>query len=1019
MNTLDAAPLTDLTHQATLAAPSPLTALTGTLEVALTWLLAALLATTLYWAISINLERRKRDPAERALLFVAYLLLALGGAALTLDGHEFTVARPLLAALPPLLALFFFFLFSDSRFASVRVRWLALIFIINRLFLYAPTNNNQTTTHISLPGLAGFVLTMSAFGAITLMVIALPRQVYLRYAQRPIVGAQTRHSARWWWGMATLLCVAGYLPLVALVAMSSAPWASAPLPVAAAGAVVYGVCALAPLTLSYALARGQALDRDALRNRALRYGALAGALLAFYGVAASVLWFGVFGGYYLRALASAAYLPFIIIVGLLMAYSYRRLRAWLDERIDARFFPRRARASHVFAAFHATTPGEGQLDQFASSLTLTIQKAFAPEGVALWLPTLAAPSATSALALQPTPPAPASAALATRSQAQESRGGEWRGEGGAPVATLTATDTPPLAPATPAAPLVRLRWHAGEPRAPGGVTGFPLAPGDPDAAALSRPGALTLGPTDSLADGPTDGASVALEALRHAGMRLAVPLMSPTQGDGAPVGLLTLGPLSGAPATADERELLSAFAAQVAPMLAAAQQAQESRVAARERERAEQELLTARRIQESLLPKTTPTLAGWRLATCYQPAREVGGDFYDFITLPDGRLGLALGDVTDKGIPAALVMATTRSMLRAVAQHTHAPGDALAQVNNLLCADLPPSMFVTCFYAILDPASGRLRFANAGQDLPYARVAGQETRELRARGMPLGLMPDMPYEEGEVTLQPGESVLFYSDGLVEAHDPTRQMFGFPRLMSLLDAYNEDAPPIIYLLHALMAFTGPDWEQEDDITLVTLQRTEQTGEASMSGQVDGQVDGQADGRRSDATSAEAEGWRLLARHTLPSAPGGEREAMRLVVEALRGVDLAPERVERLQTAVSEAVMNAMEYGGRFQADSPVTIETLASSEAAQVRVTDEGSAFALPDPVAPDLDAKLAGLQSPRGWGLFLIERLMDEVRVTGDERHHTIEMTLRLHDDEGRNGNAGQTPPPATTDGLK
>jgi predicted ester cyclase len=200
-----------------------------------------------------------------------------------------------------------------------------------------------------------------------------------------------------------------------------------------------------------------------------------------------------------------------------------------------------------------------------------------------------------------------------------------------------------------------------------------------------------------------------------------------------------------------------------------------------ERERVEQELQVARHIQQASLPKEVPELEGWQIAPYYQPAREVGGDFYDFFELRDGRLGLVVGDATGKSVPAALVMASARSMLRAVAQASeYSPGDVLSRVNDSLVIDIPPNMFVTCLYAILDPNSGGLTYANAGHDLPYLHRNGA-AEELRARGMPLGLMPRMSYEEKETTLQAGEAALLYSDGLVEAHDPKGEMFGFPRL----------------------------------------------------------------------------------------------------------------------------------------------------------------------------------------------------------------------------------------------
>src|ERR687895_366029 len=248
---------------------------------------------------------------------------------------------------------------------------------------------------------------------------------------------------------------------------------------------------------------------------------------------------------------------------------------------------------------------------------------------------------------------------------------------------------------------------------------------------------------------------------------------------------------------------------------------------AQERERIEQELQVARQIQQELLPETIPELDGWRIATYYGPAREVGGDFYDFLELEDGRLGLVVGDATGHGVPAALMMANTQSVLRAVAQRGGSePGRILAEVNEGLRSYIPPSMFVTCFYAILDPRSGTLRYANAGHDLPYLWHGG-DCEELRARGMPLGLMPQMSYEEKEMVLDIGEGVLFYSDGLVEAHNPEGEMFSFPRLRALIAQHGEEERALRdVLMEELHSFTGEEWEQEDDITLVTLQRSTQ-------------------------------------------------------------------------------------------------------------------------------------------------------------------------------------------------
>jgi serine phosphatase RsbU (regulator of sigma subunit)/predicted ester cyclase len=244
-----------------------------------------------------------------------------------------------------------------------------------------------------------------------------------------------------------------------------------------------------------------------------------------------------------------------------------------------------------------------------------------------------------------------------------------------------------------------------------------------------------------------------------------------------------------------------------------------------ERERIEQEMRVARRIQQASLPDEVPTLVGWQINPYYQPAREVGGDFYDFFDLEDGRVGVVVGDATGKGIPAALMAEATSNMLRAVAQAlgSSSPGEVLSRVNVTLLARIPDNMFVTCFYAVLDPGSASLRYANAGHDLPYLHHSGA-CEELRARGMPLGLMPGMSYEEGEVSLREGNCVLFYSDGLVEAHEPKGEMFGFPRLRALVAQHGEERTLGNLLLEELYSFVGEGWEQEDDITLLTLERS---------------------------------------------------------------------------------------------------------------------------------------------------------------------------------------------------
>ena len=478
--------------------------------------------------------------------------------------------------------------------------------------------------------------------------------------------------------------------------------------------------------------------------------------------------------------------------------------------------------------------------------------------------------------------------------------------------------------------------------------------------------------------------SPAVAGLKAAGVKIAVPLVS----QGELVGILNLGSrLSEQEYSTDDLGLMDRLAFQAAPAVRVAQLARLQQAEVRERERLEQELRVASVIQQTLLPKAVPNPEGWKMSAHYQPAREVGGDFYDFLDLPDGRIGLVVGDVTDKGVPAALVMATTRAIVRSAAERLVSPGHVLQRANELLCPDIPAKMFITCLYAVLDPADGRLQFANAGHDLPFLRNE-DGIQELRATGMPLGLMPGMTYEQKEIVVSPDDSVLMYSDGLVEAHNERREMFGLPRLTGLVKDHEGGPDLIELLLGELSGFTGEDAIQEDDVTMATLQRVD-AGASKDTSQM--------------FTTAKAEGseWRKLLEFELPSEPGNERQAMERVAGAVDGRGLPADRLERLKTAVAEATMNAMEHGNHYNPDLPATIRVDASSSAIAVKITDHGGGDDIVEPEAPDLDAKLAGNQSPRGWGLFLIREMVDELSVSNDDIHHTIRLVMRLTGGEG------------------
>lgn len=467
--------------------------------------------------------------------------------------------------------------------------------------------------------------------------------------------------------------------------------------------------------------------------------------------------------------------------------------------------------------------------------------------------------------------------------------------------------------------------------------------------------------------------SPALRAMQEAGVKLAVPLVS----QGELIGVLNLGPRrSEQEYSTDDRKLLDNLAAQAAPALRVGQLVRQQQAEAATRQRFEQELEVARLIQQNFLPKQLPELSGWQVAAYYRPAREVGGDFYDVIPLPDGRIGFVIGDVTDKGVPAALVMAATRSVLRASAQRLVDPGVVLERVNEHLCPDMPEKMFVTCLYGVLEPTSGRFRFANAGHDLPYVKTADGSV-ELRARGMPLGLMPGMVYEEKDAVLAPGDSLLLHSDGVVEAHDPEGEMFGFPRLKDAVAVYPGGGELIDRVLTDLRQHTGPDAEQEDDITMVTLARAA----------------GAAAGSNGTAATHQ------LVEFEVPSAEGNERIALERVSAIVGPLGLDEARLKRLETAVGEATMNAMEHGNNYREDQPVTVRVLTETERVRVQIVDLGGAAPDRETETPDIEAKLAGLQRPRGWGLFLITNMVDEAHESTEGAEHVLELVMRLNDD--------------------
>ena len=235
------------------------------------------------------------------------------------------------------------------------------------------------------------------------------------------------------------------------------------------------------------------------------------------------------------------------------------------------------------------------------------------------------------------------------------------------------------------------------------------------------------------------------------------------------------------------------------------------------------ELQVARALQIAILPDSFPAKRGCDGAARMIPATTMGGDFYDFIELPDGRIGLVVADVSGKGVPAAFFMAVARTNLRELAAYFDKPGICLARTNDELCAQNPLELFVTVFYCIFDPQSGALDYANGGHNPPYLRRADGTIEMLGGRsGLVLGALPGVDYPDHSVQLAPGDRLVLYTDGITEAFNSADELYGVERLLEEVKAHGDGpaAALVERICHSVTVFAGTA-PQSDDITLTVL------------------------------------------------------------------------------------------------------------------------------------------------------------------------------------------------------
>lgn len=242
-------------------------------------------------------------------------------------------------------------------------------------------------------------------------------------------------------------------------------------------------------------------------------------------------------------------------------------------------------------------------------------------------------------------------------------------------------------------------------------------------------------------------------------------------------------------------------------------------------ERMEQELQKAAELQNHLLPGAGPDIPGFQVYGSSISCRAVGGDYYDYIEMPDGRLAIGLGDVAGKGLSAALLMTSFQASLRALSELDLSPADTISRLNRLLCRALPDNRFVTFFYAVLDPETRNLKFVNAGHNPPSVVRADGTRESLGQNGPPLGMFEESQYSMNDLELAPGELLVCYSDGISEAESPKGEEFGEERLTGLVE--NQRAlPPVEIVQHVNSTLNDHcrGTSQQDDITLVVLKRT---------------------------------------------------------------------------------------------------------------------------------------------------------------------------------------------------
>jgi len=400
-----------------------------------------------------------------------------------------------------------------------------------------------------------------------------------------------------------------------------------------------------------------------------------------------------------------------------------------------------------------------------------------------------------------------------------------------------------------------------------------------------------------------------------------------------------------------------------------------------------QEFDIARRMQAEMLPKTAPQISGLAIESLSLPATEVGGDFYDFLPFNGNRFGVVIGDVSGKGVSGAMVMTGALSAIRFAAEERQTTNEILERSNRRLVNDIQVNMFVAAFCGIFDLDKNFLYYSNAGQTMPVLYRNGAVSflpQSENGDRFPLGIRRQVKFEQMQIALQPGDLLVFYTDGIVDMMNGTTEPFGFERLQESIKKHAQVSLKELprRLIAEAEAYTGGR-EHIDDLTLMVVRVEKLDSPASEKLEM------------ADATIERSETPGEV-RLSLPSYIGYERMAMDAAAAMAKMMGFSASRVEDLRTAVSETCINAIEHGNKLNAANRVDVVVRSEAQTLTVQVFDNGCGFTNVMHAVPRLEEKIHGNGNPRGWGLFLIEKLVDQVEFkTMPELGHVTTLTMK------------------------